>query len=103
MVLDALRQEPREHGIQVTVVCPPEVATPMVEQESKTILKQTRLLKDLCGTLSTDQVVRETTRGLVQKRHVIIPGFRARMTHRLYRWFPGMVTRVLDLILEKRF
>ncbi|MEI6895183.1 MAG: SDR family oxidoreductase [Colwellia sp.] len=98
----ALRQEMREHNIRVSTVCPPEVATPMVELEAETILPQTRLLKDMCGTLSTEQVIKETIQGMQKNQRLIIPGFLARMTYRLYRWFPGIFTVVVDWILARR-
>ena len=51
-----LRQELAEYNIGVSVVCPPEVNTPMVSKESEHILPQTRFIKDLGGTLQTKTV-----------------------------------------------
>lgn len=49
--VQALRQELVGTGVSVNLVCPPEVATPMIAAESATALPQTRFLKDLVGTL----------------------------------------------------
>ncbi len=98
----ALRQELREKGIQVSLVCPPEVDTPMVAEEAETILPQTRLLKDLCGTLSTEQVVKAIARGIRRNKRMIIPGFRARLTYRLFCWFPDTFSACSEWLINRR-
>ena len=55
-VVGALRNELYQHGIGVSVLCPPVVDTPMVAKESDHILPETRFVKDLGGLLSVEAV-----------------------------------------------
>jgi NAD(P)-dependent dehydrogenase (short-subunit alcohol dehydrogenase family) len=95
----ALRMDCLPMGIDVTVVCPPEVATPMVEEELKTIHPVTRELKQVAGSLDLESAGREILAGLESDDFFVIPGFRARMIARLGRWFPGILRRTSDRII----
>jgi len=95
----ALRMECLAAGIEVAVICPPEVATPMVEEELKTMDPITRELKQLAGTLDLETACREILEGLEKHRFLIIPGYRARMLARLARWFPGFMQRRTDKVI----
>lgn len=95
----ALRMECLPAGIEVAVICPPEVATPMVEEELKTMDPITRELKQVAGTLDLESACREILDGLEKHRFLIIPGYRARMVARLARWFPGLLQRRTDSLI----
>lgn len=102
---DALRQELYGTGVGVTVVCPPEVDTPMVAQEAEHILPQTRLLKDLGGTLQVGTVTRATVRAIQGRRRLVIPGLMGKLTWLQFRLAPGLshwVIRRLILWLNRR-
>jgi 3-dehydrosphinganine reductase len=102
---EALRQELYSAGIGVTVVCPPEVDTPMVEQEAEHILPQTRLLKDLGGTLQVGTVTRATVNGIARNRRLVIPGLMGKLTYLQFRLMPGVahwVIRQIILWLDRR-
>ncbi|SDJ85256.1 short chain dehydrogenase [Ferrimonas sediminum] len=96
----ALRQEVSSQGIRVSVLCPPEVDTPMVIQERTYISPVARLLKDLGGTLQVDTVTRATIKGLEQSRFLIIPGVRAKLTHHCARLFPGLFGWAMQRIVN---
>ncbi|PLW69846.1 SDR family NAD(P)-dependent oxidoreductase [Pseudohalioglobus lutimaris] len=95
----ALRMECLPRGIKVSAVCPPEVNTPMVEEELKTMDPITRELKLAAGTLGLDAACRDILAGLERGKFLIIPGSRARMIDRLNRWFPGLLRRKADKII----
>ncbi len=97
----ALRMEYLPAGIDVAVICPPEVDTPMVEEELKTMDPVTRQLKQVAGTLDLESACREILAGLERRQFMIIPGSRARMVARLARWFPGLLQRRTDKIILK--
>ena len=85
----ALRIECKPRGIEVTVVCPPEVETPMVVEERRTAPAITMQTKQFAGAVSLDELCGSHAwreRG----RLVIVPGsWRARFTVFLGRTFPG--------------
>lgn len=96
---DALRQELYGTGVGVTVVCPPEVDTPMVAEEAKHILPQTRLLKDLGGTLQPAVVTRATVRAIDRDQRLVIPGVLAKLTAWQFRLIPGVSHWVIRRII----
>lgn len=92
-----LRIEQRPRGVDVSVVCPPEVETPMVDEERRTMLPATRALKGMAGTLELEPAVREILRGIDRRRAVIVPGRAARRTLLLTRLLPR---RVVDAVTD---
>ncbi len=94
-----LRLECLQRGIDVAAICPPEVDTPMVEEELKTMDPITRELKQVVGTLDLESACREITAGLERDEFLIIPGARARMIARLGRWFPGLLRSRTDAVV----
>ncbi len=95
----AVRMDVIARGIEVSVICPGEIMTPMVEEELKTMDPITNELKQVAGTLDLDAACKEIFAGLEKGDFYIIPGFRARMVWRLTRWFPGLVRRKTDKII----
>ena len=97
----ALRQEIHEYGIGVSVLCPPEVDTPMVHKEAETILPQTRFIKDIGGTLQVETVTRAALKGIANNRFIIIPGVlgkiayvQARFMPRIFGWFVQQMVKL---------
>ncbi len=95
----AVRMDSITRGIEVSVICPPEVMTPMVEEELKTMDPITFQLKQVAGTLDLDTACKEILAGLEKGDFYVIPGFRARMIWRLNRWFPGLLRKKTDNII----
>jgi len=92
---EVLRIELAPRGIDVSVVCPPEVETPLVVEERKSRPKQTESLKLMAGTLPVDFAVAQVRRGIDQRRFLIIPGKRARGLWFTNKLLPGFLTRRL--------
>ncbi len=90
-----LRLEYAPIGIGVSVICPPEIMTPMVERYAASMHPATRALKDLAGTLPIDQACRSMLDGLARGRFMVVPGSRARRTYWLNRLAPDRVTQAI--------
>ena len=97
----ALRLECQPKGIAVTVICPPEVETPMVDAERREAPVVTMKLKEFAGTLELEPAVREILAGLRAREFMVIPGSRARLTRRLAGIFPGLLRNISDGIVRK--
>lgn len=96
-----IRAEYAPKGITISVICPPEIDTPMVTQELKTMHPATRLLKDFAGRLTLSQALAGITKGLDNKRFMIIPGFKAKCTFWMNRLTPiWLQNRVIDVIVK---
>jgi NAD(P)-dependent dehydrogenase (short-subunit alcohol dehydrogenase family) len=97
----ALRLESKPRGIDVSVICPPEVETPMVADERRTGDPVGLRLKKVSGTLGVEQACDEIVSGLERRKYLIIPGRRARLTHRLAGMLPGLMNRASDRMVEQ--
>ncbi len=97
----ALRLEYKPKGIAVSVICPPEVETAMVEDERRTGDAISLELKKFSGTLGVDQACEEIIRGLEGRRRMIIPGHRARFTRRLANILPGLMNAAGDRMVDR--
>jgi 3-dehydrosphinganine reductase len=102
-LVQALRQELLGTGVRVNLVCPPEVATPMIAAEAASVLPQTRFLKDLGGTLQTEVAVQRIARGIDRNKALIIPGARARLMGWIARHFPWLFGKSSELLLRWKF
>lgn len=101
-----LRLEYKPKGIAVSLICPPEVDTPMVVEEMKNIHPASRALKDISGSLGLEEAISAILAGLDAGRNVIIPGGKAKLTYFCNRYFPdlvmnGLVDRVVRSVLAK--
>ena len=101
-----LRLEYKPRGIDISLICPPEVDTPLVAEELKTMHPVSRKLKDVGGTLSVEEAIRGILAGLDAGRDVIIPGGKAKLTYILSRYLPdfimnGVVDRIVRSVLAK--
>ena len=95
----AMRQELAEFNVGVSVVCPPEVDTPMVQIEAQNILPQTRFIKDVGGLLQPATVTKATLKGIANNRFMIVPGLMAKISHWQMRVFPRTVAVFMQLLI----
>jgi 3-dehydrosphinganine reductase len=93
---EVLRLEGRPRGIGVSCVCPPEVETPMVDEERRTELDPTRALKDLAGTMDLNPAADAILAGIDRGDALIIPSARARTAVALARFAPRRLTRAIS-------
>lgn len=97
-----LRVEYAPRRIGVSVICPPEILTLMVEKSSIGIHPATRALKNVGGTLEVGPACTEILGGLAKGRFTVIPGSKGRRAARLTRLLPERVTqRATDRIVAK--
>jgi len=96
----ALRLEYIAQGIEVSVVCPPEVNTPMVVEERKTLPPVAVKLKEAAGTLEVEPASDAILKQLRARRALVIPGFRARAVALIARLFPGLMRRISERIVR---
>jgi short-subunit dehydrogenase len=101
--VQSLRQELIGTGVSVNLVCPPEVATPMIATEAATALPQTRFLKDLVGTLAPDVAASKIAKGLSKNRPVVVPGVRAGILLWSERHFQDTFSKASEMLLSWKF
>jgi short-subunit dehydrogenase len=86
----ALRQELYSTGVGVSVLCPPEVDTPMVANEASHILPETRFVKNIGGLLSPAAVTKATIKGVNKNQFIIIPGILGKIAYMQARHMPNV-------------
>lgn len=97
-----LRLEWKPEQIGVSVICPPEIDTPMVRRYATTMHPATRALKDRAGTLPIDLACSDMLEQLERGRFLVVPGAKARRIVRLQRFLPDRVTqRIADRIVAR--
>lgn len=96
-----LRLEYKPRGIDVSLICPPEVDTPMVVEEAKSMHPVSRRLKDIGGTLSVEEAIAGILAGLDAGKSVIIPGIKAKFTYFFNRYLPDFVMNaIVDAVVR---
>jgi 3-dehydrosphinganine reductase len=98
---EALRAELRRDGIAVSVLCPPDTDTPALAEENRTKPAETHAVSAGASLLSADAVAAALLAGIARRRFLIIPGREARFAYVMKRFFPGLVTWVMDRQIER--
>jgi NAD(P)-dependent dehydrogenase (short-subunit alcohol dehydrogenase family) len=93
---EVLRLECRPRGIRVSCVCPPEVETPMVDEERRSELAPTRALKNLAGTMALEPAARKILAGIDRGDFLIMPSARARGARNLARFLPARLSHAVS-------
>jgi NAD(P)-dependent dehydrogenase (short-subunit alcohol dehydrogenase family) len=90
-----LRVECKPKGIDVCVICPPEMDTPMVQDERRTRPPETTVMKMFAGVVDLDQGCRYMIDRIERGQFLIIPGRRARLTWLIQKVLPRALTNAL--------
>ncbi|SHE71967.1 Short-chain dehydrogenase [Microbulbifer donghaiensis] len=93
---EVLRTELKPRGIAVSVVCPGEIQTPMLDAERETGSAVTEAVNEFAGVMSVDDAVRGIMQGLQKRAFMITPGFRARLTRAMARKTSALFRWVVD-------
>ena len=96
---ECIRSELKPDNIGVTLVCPPEVDTPLIKEEAKTIPPEAKAFKSMAGKLSTEHTAQSIVKGIKKNKFLVIPGSAAKFSYFLHRISSGHLTRLsMDLI-----
>jgi NAD(P)-dependent dehydrogenase (short-subunit alcohol dehydrogenase family) len=90
-----LRVEYKPKGIDVCVICPPEIDTPMVRDERRTRPPETTVMKMFAGIVDLDEGCRYMIDRVLRGQFLIIPGRRARLAWMMQKLLPRAVSNAL--------
>jgi len=93
---DVLRTELKLRGIDVSVVCPGEISTPLLAYEREHGSPITQAMNAFAGVLSVDQAIAGILDGVQRRQYMITPGFRAKLTRFLARKTTGLFHWIVD-------
>ncbi|MEG0481822.1 MAG: SDR family NAD(P)-dependent oxidoreductase [Acinetobacter sp.] len=98
---EVLRMELRSQKIDVAVVCPPEVDTPLVTTERQNGSPITAALKQLGGSMSVEKACKEIYAGIFSSEFMIIPSTQAKILTKLSRVLPNFYRDQIDKKVDK--
>ncbi len=93
---EALRSEVKPHGINVSVLCPPDTDTPGYAEENKTKPPETVAVSGTAGCMKPEQVAGALLKGMGSGQFIIIPGADGQFSVIMKRLFPWLVEMVMD-------
>lgn len=97
-----LRVECAPRGIDVCVICPPEIDTPMARDDAATRPPETTAMKLFAGSLALDPACRYMVQAVMRGQFLIIPGRRARIAWMMQRLLPREVlNRLADRMVAR--
>lgn len=96
-----LRYEYEPLGIGISVICPPEVMTPLVDEEIAKGNKIGLEIKQVAGSLQPDYACDKILDGLLAGQWMIIPSFKAKLTAFAAQRLPGVFHLVTMAIVRK--
>lgn len=96
---EVLRSEMKPHGIQVTLVYPPDTDTPQLAYESQFKPQETKAISENGGAMSADAVAKKILTGVAKGKFNINPSLEGKIIYHLNGIMGNTVNAVLDQIV----
>ncbi len=93
---EALRSELKPHGVSVSVLCPPDVDTPMLERSNRIKPEEAKALSATADSMTAEAVAEYLIKALSKEDFLLIPNMSGKTTYLLKRLFPGLAEWVID-------
>lgn len=98
---EVLRLEMKLKGVDVSVICPGEIETPLLAFERQHGSEATKNLNSFAGVLTVEQACNGILKGLTRRQFMITPGAKAKFTRELSRKASGLFRKIADYKLAK--
>jgi 3-dehydrosphinganine reductase len=98
---EALRSELRPYGVKVSVLCPPDVATERVLNDTRDRPIEMLRISEGAKMMQPDDVARVAVRGMEKGSRIIIPGFSGKMLYIANRIAPQLIDAFLNRTIDK--
>jgi len=98
---EALRSELKRYNISVSVLCPPDVDTPMLDRANKIKPEETKAISSSASIIKPIDVARDVIAGMGRGQFLILPGSGTKYTYFMKRLFPGLVQSIIDSKIRK--
>lgn len=90
-----------ELDIPLTVIYPPDTQTPMLEKERQHNLPETKAISQKAKVMQAGQVARALLQGMQKGKFEVYCNAESRLIHFLRGFWPGILFRQLDGIVQK--
>lgn len=98
---EAINQELKNRGLQVTVLCPPDVDTPGHAEELKIRPSECNALSESAGLMTAAEVAEIFMAGFKKGKFMVIGGFDTKLLYRLNGISPRFVDFYFDRLIAK--
>jgi len=93
---EALRSELKSCGVNVSVLCPPDVSTPMLEKSNKIKPEEAKAISGEADIMTPEAVAEVLIGSLAKDDFLIIPNASGRFTYFMKRLLPGLTEWIID-------
>ncbi len=98
---EALRSELKRFDVTVSVLCPPDVDTPMLERAGRIKPEETKAISSTARVMKAEEVAKAVIDALAKGEFMILPGAGTRFTYDMKRLFPWLVESITDKRISK--
>jgi NAD(P)-dependent dehydrogenase (short-subunit alcohol dehydrogenase family) len=98
---EALRSELKRFDVTVSVLCPPDVDTPMLEKAGKIKPEETKAISASAKVMTAQEVAKVVLDAMGKGGFMILPGSGTRFTYNMKRLFPWLVESITDSRISK--
>jgi 3-dehydrosphinganine reductase len=93
---EALRSELERYQIKVSVLCPPDTATPGFEEENIRKPAETHAISANAKLMKATDVAAECLKGMEKNHFIILPNTESKLTFWLKRFFPKLLYAIIQ-------
>ena len=93
---EALRSELKPQGVTVSVLCPPDVKTPMLESSNKMKPEEAKAISSSTAIMTPEAVAEGLVKGMLRGDFLIIPNASGKFAYLMKRLLPGLTEWVID-------
>ncbi|HEX9013494.1 MAG TPA: SDR family oxidoreductase [Anaerolineaceae bacterium] len=97
---DTLRAEVKPHGIQVSIVYPPDTETPQLAYESQFKPFETKEISGTLKAMSAEAVAQVILKGVRSGRYTILPGMDGKLYYRLTSLVGDLTYPIMDMLVS---
>jgi len=98
---EALRSELKRFDVTVSVLCPPDVDTPMLERAGRIKPEETKAISSTARVMKAGEVAKAVIDSMAKGEFMILPGSGTRFTYDMKRLFPWLVESITDKRISK--
>jgi len=98
---EALRSELKRFDVTVSVLCPPDVDTPMLERAGRIKPEETKAVSATAKVMTAGEVAKAVIDAMAKGEFMILPGSGTRFTYNMKRLFPWLVESITDKRISK--
>jgi short-subunit dehydrogenase len=98
---EALRSEMKRFDVTVSVLCPPDVDTPMLERAGRIKPEETKAISSTAKIMTANEVAKAVLDGMGKGNFMILPGSGTMFTYNMKRLFPWLVEAITDNRISK--